>query len=161
MSPPDNPGVIAPPPAIFAAALLGGWLLQRAVPISLWPAGPGARLGGLLALAGLGFAGWTLVEMRRAHTAIDPNRPSAALVCTGPFALSRNPLYLAVTVASLGVALLLAAPWCVALLVPAVMVLRRGVIAREEAYLERRFGAEYRAYCAAVPRWFALGRRNG
>ena len=54
---------------------------------------------------------------------------------------------------SLGAALLLNTPWCVLFLIPAVAVLQHGVIAREEAYLERRFGDDYRAYRAAVRRW--------
>ena len=154
MPSPDTPGVIAPPPLIFAVALGLGWLLDRAVP---QPALPGAVVpwaGGGLILAAVAIAAAAVWEMRRARTAVDPYSPSTALVCTGPFARSRNPIYLALTLLSLGIALLINALWCVLLVLPAFVVLRRFVVAREEAYLQRRFGDAYRRYCAATPRWW-------
>lgn len=155
MSSQDTPGVLAPPPLIFAAALLVGWLLQHMFPLPLLPPGIAIvdRLGGLLIIAALVVATTALWEMRRARTAVDPYKPSTALVRTGPFARSRNPIYVALILISVGVSLLANALWCMVMVVPAVIVLRIFVVAREEAYLERRFGDEFRRYCATTRRW--------
>ena len=156
MPAPDTPGVLAPPPLIFAAALGLGWLLQRLLPQPVLPPAFAPWAGGVLIVAALGIAGAAVEEMRRARTAVDPYSPSTALVRTGPFARSRNPIYVGLILLALGIALLANALWCALLLLPAVAVLRRFVIAREEAYLERRFGEAYRSYRAATPRWLGL-----
>lgn len=146
-------GAIAPPPLIFAVALALGWLLGRVVPLPILPAAmafPIAIVPGLASLV-LALAAWR--EMRRARTAVSPYSPAAALVRTGPFAFSRNPLYVSLVVLSIAFSLRANTLWCVLLLIPAVVVLRHGVIAREEAYLRNRFGDEYRLYCAATRRW--------
>ncbi len=153
MSSQDTPGVLAPPPLIFATALVAGWLLDRVVPQPVLPGAIARWAGALLVVGALAIAAAALREMRRARTAVDPYTPTTALVRTGPFARSRNPIYVALIVLSLGLALLANALWCALLVVPAVIVLRGFVIAREEAYLERRFGEDYRSYCAATPRW--------
>ena len=153
MSRDDTAGVLAPPPVIFATALVLGWLLNRVVPVPLLPRAVAPWAAGVLVVVALAIAAAALREMRRARTAVDPYRPSTALVCTGPFARSRNPLYVALVLLSLSIAAMFNALWCALLLVPAVVVLSRGVIAREEAYLERRFGDDYRRYCAATRRW--------
>jgi protein-S-isoprenylcysteine O-methyltransferase Ste14 len=138
---------------IVGTALALGWLLGRLVPLPL-PAVPWAPwLGGALVVAAFCLAGAALRHLWRAGTAVDPYRPTRALVCTGPYALSRNPLYVALLALALGVALLLAQPWCVLALLPAQMLLRFGVVAREEAYLHRRFGAAYARYVATTRRW--------
>jgi protein-S-isoprenylcysteine O-methyltransferase Ste14 len=80
-------------------------------------------------------------------------KPTTALVTEGPFRYSRNPIYVALTLLYVGVALLINALWILLLVVPAVLVLRYGVIAREEAYLTRKFGDAYRQYTTQVRRW--------
>jgi len=91
--------------------------------------------------------------MKRAGTNVRPDQPSLHLVTDGPFRYSRNPLYLATLGLYGGVTLLVDAVWPALLLVPLLAVLRWGVIAREERYLEAKFGDEYRAYKARVRRW--------
>jgi protein-S-isoprenylcysteine O-methyltransferase Ste14 len=80
-------------------------------------------------------------------------KPTTALVTEGPFRYSRNPSYVALTLLYVGVALLINALWILLLVVPALVVLRYGVIAREEAYLTRKFGEAYRQYTTQVRRW--------
>jgi protein-S-isoprenylcysteine O-methyltransferase Ste14 len=80
-------------------------------------------------------------------------KPTTALVTKGPFRYSRNPIYVALTLLYLGVALLINPLWILLLVVPAVLVLRYGVIAREEAYLTRKFDDVYRQYTAQVRHW--------
>jgi protein-S-isoprenylcysteine O-methyltransferase Ste14 len=91
--------------------------------------------------------------LSRAHTPVDPLKPTTALVTEGPFRYSRNPIYLALTLLYLGVALLINALWILLLVVPVLVVICYGVIAREEAYLARKFGDAYRQYTAQVRRW--------
>jgi protein-S-isoprenylcysteine O-methyltransferase Ste14 len=79
--------------------------------------------------------------------------PTTALVTGGPYRISRNPIYLALTLVYLGLALAWGSLWPVVLLAPLLIVMRYGVIGREERYLEARFGDAYRAYRAAVRRW--------
>jgi protein-S-isoprenylcysteine O-methyltransferase Ste14 len=86
--------------------------------------------------------------MRRAGTNIRPDQPTLALVTDGAFRFSRNPLYLAATGLYVGVALLVDALWPLVLLIPML-----AVVAREERYLEAKFGDAYRAYKARVRRW--------
>jgi protein-S-isoprenylcysteine O-methyltransferase Ste14 len=152
----DIPGVLAPPPLIYLAGLALGLVAGRLWPLRFVPDSLRRlrwSLGGSLALGGLGLAGWAVRTMYRAGTHPEPNKPVTALVTEGPFRLSRNPIYLGFTVAYLGLALLLDALWSLLLLPAVLAVMVRGVIAREEAYLERRFGERYRAYRARVRRW--------
>ncbi len=153
MAAPDTAGVVAPPPLIFAVTFVGGWLLGRVFPWPILPAAIALSVAFAPGLASLALAVAALREMRRARTAVSPYTPTTTLVRTGPFALSRNPLYVALILLSLGLALMVNSVWCVLMLLPAMVVLRRGVVAREEAYLERCFGEDYRLYCARTRRW--------
>ncbi len=91
--------------------------------------------------------------MGRAGTSIKPTVPTTALVTTGPFRFSRNPLYVSVTLFYLGIAIAARSLWALALLLVVLVVMQRGVIDREERYLERRFGADYLRYKERVRRW--------
>lgn len=150
---PDNPGVIAPPPVIYAVALAAGLLLNRRYRIPFLPRPLTRTLGSSLVVGGLAVGALGSREMRRAETNLDPYKPTTAIVSDGPFRFTRNPLYLSMTLIYCGItALANALP--AALLLPAVLYLmRRGVIEREEQYLERKFGDEYLQYKARTPRW--------
>jgi protein-S-isoprenylcysteine O-methyltransferase Ste14 len=145
--------VIAPPPVIFLAPLLLGLGLQRLVPLPSGPRVPRRRLGWLLLLGGgtLAFLGWS--TMQKAETPVDPYQPVARVVSWGPFARTRNPLYLSFTLMYSGIALVAGSGWAVFFLPGVLTVIQRGVIAREEQYLARKFGEEYARYRRRVPRW--------
>lgn len=150
----SNAGVIAPPPAIFGVALLAGLVLQR-----LWPmAFPGAvalrATGVVLVVAGLALSILVMRHFGRAGTPVVPWGETRRLVVSGPYRYSRNPDYLGQALVTAGLGLLFAAPWVFVMLVPALLVLRYGVIAREERYLERLFGDQYRDFRRRVRRWF-------
>ena len=151
----DIPGVIAPPPLLFLGMLGAAMLAERyvrRVPTGLPRA---ARL--VLALALLGAAivllAGALGRFRAARTHPEPWKPSTAVVADGVYRHTRNPMYLGMTLVYL--ALALATDSGVALLlVPALVALVQvGVIAREERYLEAKFGDDYRRYRASVRRW--------
>jgi protein-S-isoprenylcysteine O-methyltransferase Ste14 len=91
--------------------------------------------------------------MTRAGTDPRPSRPSTAIVTSGPFRFTRNPMYVGLALLTAALGILLDTWWPILLLVPALVFIRVAVIAREEAYLRRRFGAEYEAYMRQVRRW--------
>lgn len=149
----DSPGVLVFPPALFGGTLLLGLLLHWLVPMQLLPRLPARLLGVALLVASIALARRAEGTMKRAGTNVRPDQPSLHLVTDGLFRYSRNPLYLSTLGLYGGVTLLVDALWPVVLLIPLVAVLRWGVIAREERYLEHKFGDEYRAYKARVRRW--------
>ncbi len=149
----DNPGVIAPPPLIYGTTLAAGLFLQAAIPTRFLPGVPAKLLGwSLIGLASL-LAAWSFRTMWRADTNVDPYKPVIALVVNGPYRLTRNPMYLSLTLLYLGISVLVNTPWPVLLLPAALVVIRRWVIDREEQYLEKKFGGAYLRYKASVRRW--------
>lgn len=148
-----SPGVHVPPPLYAALAVLGGWLLQRRHPL---PAPGGLireSLGwGLVAAAALlMLAG--MAALRRHRTTIRPDKAATALVQSGPYAFTRNPLYLSLALATPGLGFLLRAPWIWGLWPLLILVLDRAVIAKEERHLAAVFGEGYAAYQSRVRRW--------
>ena len=91
--------------------------------------------------------------MRRAQTPVDPYSPSTAIVVEGPYRYTRNPLYLALTLFYLALASIVNSVWPLLLLPLVLLVIQRGVIAREERYLEQKFGEQYLRYKSRVRRW--------
>jgi protein-S-isoprenylcysteine O-methyltransferase Ste14 len=134
--------------------------LQLAVPLS-FPGGPLAPLraaaGASLLVVAVALVVLARRELARHGQPTDPGQPTGRIVSTGVFAISRNPLYLGGLGAVAGVALGFDLPWVLAALPVALLATRVVLIAPEEAYLEERFGEEYRAYRRRVGRWF--GRR--
>ena len=149
----DHAGVIAPPPWIYAGVLGVGLLLQRAVPLPFLPRRISRVIGACLIALNFLIGAPAALTMRRARTALDPRVPTTAIVRTGPFRYSRNPIYLSFTILYTGIALVANALWPLLLLPAALVAMNRGVIEREEQYLERKFGAEYAQYKAQVRRW--------
>lgn len=149
----DNPGVVAPPPVIYLGFLVLGGALDY-----LWPVGLGAGAVGVAAGAALfaigGVIAFTAIrEFRRAGTDFKTHRPSTAIVTGGLYRHSRNPIYIALALAYAGIAVAADGLWAMALLAPTLVVVHHGVIAREERYLEGKFGDEYLRYKASVRRW--------
>ncbi len=142
----DNPGVRIPPPLIFLVFFVAGLF----IPWGFAGSSPGGIT--LIAISFLIFV-WGVVTMARARTEIMPHRPASALVTSGPFRFSRNPLYVSMAIGYLGAAVWTGRAGAIALLPVAIAVLQKLVIAREEAYLTRRFGDEYVAYRRRVRRW--------
>ncbi len=151
----DSPGVVVPPPLIFIGTLIGGLVLDRYVVSSTTSVGSATRyvVGGLVALAGAAVIALALNLFRRAGTRPEPWQPSSAIVETGLYRFTRNPMYLGMALFYAGVAIMLDSVVSLLLLIPLLFVIQRGVIGREEAYLEQKFGETYRQYKARVRRW--------
>lgn len=149
----DNAGVVAPPPLIYVVPLGIGLYLNRANPFPIMPARFAQTIG--VALLGLGFIlGLSaFVQFWRKHTSVMPYSPTTAIIQSGPFRLTRNPLYVAMTLLYVGVALIMNAAWPLLLLPLVLLIVHRGVIQREERYLEQKFGDEYISYKSRVRRW--------
>lgn len=149
----DIPGVIAPPPLIYLGGLAIGFALEILLPGGSLPGivrwGPGA----LLLVAGIGLLGWFGSSFRRADTPTPPYEPTTALVTGGPYRLTRNPAYLGFGLIYAAIALLADAPWVLLPLPLVLAMMQRGVIEREERYLEARFGQDYRDLRARTRRW--------
>ncbi len=151
----DHPHVYFPPPLLFVAGFLVGLALQR-----LWPLGlflPTSiflfALAWALVGAGLLLVGWALWTFWRARTGILPHRPASELLARGPYAFSRNPMYVALALLYVGMALWAGTSWPILLLPAVLWTLGRVVIRREEAYLSRAFGEAYAIYKTRVRRW--------
>ncbi len=150
----DAPGVIAPPPLILLGFLLVGFLMDTLWPLPLLPAMVQYPLGAVLIAAGILVFVLAVREMLKAGTNIPTRRPTTAIVNSGPYKYSRNPIYLSAGIAYVGIAIMADSVWLLLLLKPFLVTLSFGVIDREEKYLEGKFGEDYRNYKAAVRRWF-------
>ena len=152
---PDVAGVIALPPLIFLGFLAAATVLEAVVPLQVLAARALARYLAGAALAACGFVmiGIGTRRFLAAGTNIPPTLPTTALVVEGIYGRTRNPLYLGATLVYLGLSVAAGSLWAIVLVVPLLWVINVGVIAREERYLERKFGDAYRAYKVRVRRW--------
>jgi protein-S-isoprenylcysteine O-methyltransferase Ste14 len=155
--PADGPAAARPavlrPPFVYAAAILIGILIHIAWPLPLVRRPLGRAGGGLLVLAAVMLFVAPIRELRAAGTPVPGNRATTALVRSGPYRISRNPIYLAFSLLHLGVAISVGSWWILATLLASVGWIAAVVIPREERYLERRFGPAYLDYKGAVRRW--------
>ena len=128
----DTANVIIRPPIAWAVAVLAG-----------------------LSVFGLALSlvAWAIVTMTRAGSNVPTSLPTTTIVNTGPYRFTRNPIYLGMVLGLIGLAIALNSLWLLLTLAPFALVIRYGVVAREEAYLERKFGDDYRRYRARVRRW--------
>jgi protein-S-isoprenylcysteine O-methyltransferase Ste14 len=149
----DNPGISVPPPLIYVVPLALGLLLDRRAHLPFLPRGVSRGLGWSLLGGGVVLNGWFLKTIRNAEVPIRTDRPVPRLTTEGPFRYTRNPSYLALAAIYAGIAVLRNSVWAMLMLPLVVMVIQRGVIGREERYLERTFGEEYLAYKERVHRW--------
>jgi protein-S-isoprenylcysteine O-methyltransferase Ste14 len=149
----DNPGIKVPPPLIYLLPLVLGLMLDRIGNVSFLPRGLARGLGWSLMGGGAVLNAWFLRTIRKTDVPIRTDKPVPRLTTEGPFRYSRNPSYLALAMIYAGIASLRNSLWAVLLLAPAVMVMQREVIGREERYLERTFGEEYLTYKVRVRRW--------
>lgn len=148
----DLPGVIAPPPLLYAAPLALALWAHHIHPLPFLPPRLAPLLGAVL--VGFGFIGFAgVAAFRRVGTSPSPWRPTTALVTSGPYRMTRNPMYLGLTLMYLGVCCWINTAWPLIPLPVILLAMQLGVIKREEAYLERKFGGEFRQYCSRVRRW--------
>ena len=148
----DSPGVRIPPPLVFIAMFLLGWLVQSRFPLPFLP-NPLALIFGIALVAGyVALIAMAIPTMIRRGGTLNTNGQSSALVTSGIYRLSRNPMYLSLVLLYLGVVCLTGMTWALILL-PLAIIYTQITILREERYLERAFGAGYADYKARARRW--------
>jgi protein-S-isoprenylcysteine O-methyltransferase Ste14 len=151
----NQTGVPFPPPLVPLGAIAAGALLTRWLP--RWPDGGGWMVaGGMLFATGAGVAAWALLLMKKHRTTPSPFGAASALLASGPYRISRNPIYLSALLIQAAVALAFGLAGTLALLPVSWLLFDRFVIPREEAYLRTAFPAEFPEYAGRVRRW--LGR---
>jgi protein-S-isoprenylcysteine O-methyltransferase Ste14 len=149
----DNPGVVAPPPLIYAVPLAVGVYFNRRSPFELMPDNLARIIGLALGIVAIVFSLAAAVQFWRARTPMMPYKSTTAIIESGPFAISRNPLYLGMTLAYVAISVFLNTAWPLFVLPLVLLVMHRGVIAREERYLQQKFGERYVEYTTRVRRW--------
>lgn len=142
------------PPLGWGLAVIAGLALNWLVPLPLLPADlPTGWLGAVVFVLALALVAWAIVTITRAGSNVPTNLPTTTIVESGPYRFTRNPIYLGMLLGLIGLAIAFDNLWLLLMLVPFALVIRYGVVAREEAYLERRFGDVYRDYRSRVRRW--------
>jgi protein-S-isoprenylcysteine O-methyltransferase Ste14 len=151
----DTARVAAPPPILLLGAWAAARLLHLMVPAGIPGARPEARrvLGWSSILIGLGLSAAVVLKFRAAATAVSPLHATTALVQDGPYHVTRNPDYIGQLLVYAGSAVASNTLWPIVVLPLVLFAVDRGVVRREERYLAAKFGAEYDAYAARVPRW--------
>lgn len=147
-----NAGIVRPP-LVVLASFVSGVLLTVVWPLPFFPRILRLPVGGLLVAMAAGLFSYSIRQFSVARTPVPGNKATTAIVRTGPYRLSRNPIYLAFFALHLGLAIGINSVWLVATLVATVAIIAVVVVPREERYLTQRFGAEYVAYKASVRRW--------
>lgn len=152
-------GVIMRPPVLFGIALLLGFAVDHLLPLPFPISRPSldhwisAGVAATMLVVGVALVVAGIRNFSRAGTPVPTTEPTRALVTTGIHGLMRNPIYAGFFLVYVAIGVLVRSPWILILVLPLAFVIRYGVVAREEAYLERRYGDAYRAYKAHVRRW--------
>jgi protein-S-isoprenylcysteine O-methyltransferase Ste14 len=150
----DTAHVIVRPPLAWGLAVVAGLALNWLVPLPFLPAYvPAAWLGVMVIVVALALFAWAIVTIIRADSNVPTNRPTTTIVESGPYRFTRNPIYLGMFLGLVGLAIAFDTLWLLLMLVPFALVIRYAVVAREEAYLDRKFGDVYRGYRSRVRRW--------
>jgi protein-S-isoprenylcysteine O-methyltransferase Ste14 len=151
---PDRANVFTPPPVLWIVLFLIGLGFDYIAALPFMPDTlPALWIGGAIWLTGAIIVALAVRQFRRAGTSVPIHTPTTKIVETGLYAVSRNPIYIGALTALLGAAIATDSLWVLAMLIPFAIIIRHGVIAREEAYLERKFGDVYVAYKGRVRRW--------
>lgn len=150
----DTAHVIIRPPLAWGLAVIAGLALNWLVPLPFLPVDlPAGWLGALVFVLALALVAWAIVTMTRAGSNVPTNRPTTTIVESGPYRFTRNPIYLGMFLGLIGLGIAFDNIWLLLMLVPFALVIRYGVVAREETYLDRKFGDGYRGYRSRVRRW--------
>ena len=150
----DAARVIIRPPLAWGLAVIAGLALDWLAPLPLLPADlPAGGLGAMVFVLALALFAWAIVTITRVGSNVPTNLPTTTIVESGPYRFTRNPIYLAMFLGLIGLAIAFHNLWLLLMLVPFALVIHYGVVTREEAYLERKFGDVYRGYRSRVRRW--------
>lgn len=150
--PPDHPNLPVKPPLVFVATILLGLLVDWFKPMPARPDRWGG-LGIIFCVLAVALAGWAWLALKRHRTDVRPWKPTTSVVAIGPYALTRNPIYLGFALLQVGIGLWSDKLAVLLMTVVGIAITNNVIIAREESYLFRKFGAEYERYLGQVRRW--------
>ena len=154
---PDKPDIVLKPPLAALGALaicIVGQALLPASWLNIVPPDIAAFLGPFFLVIGFGIAGTAILAFRRAQTNIEPSKPALAVVHSGPYRFTRNPMYIGLLSVHLGLGIILSLDWALVVTIALWVFLHFGVVLREETYLSNKFGPEYHALLRSTRRWF-------
>jgi protein-S-isoprenylcysteine O-methyltransferase Ste14 len=150
----DTAEVIIRPPLAWGLAVIAGFTLDWLTPLPFLPANlPASWLGAIVFVLALALGVWAIATITRAGSNVPTNLPTTTIVESGPYRFTRNPIYLGMFLSLIGLAIGFDNLWLLVMLVPFALVIQYGVVVREEAYIERKFGEVYRGYRSRVRRW--------
>jgi protein-S-isoprenylcysteine O-methyltransferase Ste14 len=149
----DNPGVIMHPPLLYLSGVVIGAVVNWMKPLPVSHSSFVRIIGLVVVILGIIWTNWGRLAMKAHGTNINPTKPTTTIVRSGPYRLSRNPLYLGLTIVYLGLSLAVNSWWCLLLLIPISLLMHFQVVLREERYLDRKFGETYREYQRRVRRY--------
>ena len=150
---PHGPGVKLHPPVIYGISILSGIVLNNYWPLTM-PYGIHGHLYGSIVIAiAILIAGLSILKFHRASTDVRPDKPDTALITSGPYRYTRNPLYIVLTLTQVTVALWFNNAWVLLLVIPSILAITHYAIKLEECYLEKTFGQDYLDYKQRVRRW--------
>jgi protein-S-isoprenylcysteine O-methyltransferase Ste14 len=149
----DAPNVKIIPPLVYLAGVVIGIVISIWIPTKIAPSSLAWTLGGILLICGAVLAGSAIFRFKDVGTTVRPDRAASTLVVVGPYRMTRNPMYLGLAVVYVGIAIADQSVWALILLPVVLIVIQRRAIELEEAFLERRFGANYVRYKEKVRRW--------
>ncbi len=144
-----------PPPVIAVAAAVIIWGISWFAPQVAMPSGIRLPVSLAILIMGVAFSVAGVMSFRLARTTINPTRPekASALVSTGIYRVTRNPMYLGILLVLVAWAVFLSSPWSLLTAVGFVLYMNHFQIAPEERALSELFGKEFGSYKANVRRW--------
>ncbi|WP_417580503.1 methyltransferase family protein [Pelagibacterium sp.] len=155
--PNDSPHLPMLPPTYPVMFLVGAIACEFVVPLQFLQQPALMSWSSLVALVlvtcGLSLAVWSAFTFKVAGTHVEPMLPTLKIVTDGPYRISRNPIYLGFLLIFGGVSIGFSLEWGLVAVPILLFVLDRVVVQREEAYLTRKFGAEYTDFLARTRRW--------
>jgi protein-S-isoprenylcysteine O-methyltransferase Ste14 len=149
----DAPNVKIIPPLIYLAGIVIGFLASILMPTKVIPNSVAWTVGGILIFCGAVLTSYAVLKFKDVGTTVRPDRAASTLVISGPYNITRNPMYLGMAVFYLGITIAGQSVWALILLPVVLTVIQRRAIEPEEAFLEKRFGANYLSYKGKVRRW--------
>ncbi|MEL6504360.1 MAG: isoprenylcysteine carboxylmethyltransferase family protein [Pseudomonadota bacterium] len=156
MSLEKSPNKYPLPPVLTIGMLLLCGLLDRFLPLGWEPHEVTDFMrwtGGLLIVSAIAIDVWTLLTFRKHRANIMPHRAATTLITTGPFAHSRNPIYLANVMLVTGFGFALGSRWFLFGAVALFFLLQQLAIVREEKHMAANFGGQWKDYTKLVRRW--------
>jgi len=150
----DSPGIKFPPPVIYVLFTYAGAKLDHVISLSIGITVPLTYwLTGITIVFMAGFLIYMEVLYKKRQTNPLPWASTSNIIKSGPYAISRNPIYLVMSLIHLAGAFYYNSYWPLIMLIPSVPIMII-FIKKEEKYLEEKFGDEYLSYKSEVRRWF-------